>query len=58
MSFYEDYALITGDVEFGMYKSPEDEASKIEKCTILKSVDFTYGNRIEGYTQNENYYVL
>lgn len=58
MEFYEDYTRITGDVNFGTYRSPEEEASKIEKCTLLKSVDFTYGNRIEGYMANEEYCML
>ncbi|MCM1537327.1 MAG: hypothetical protein NC254_02900 [bacterium] len=50
-NFIEKYERITGRTEFGLYRSPEEEASKIKKCTILKEVDITYSNEILGYTQ-------
>lgn len=48
---YENYSLITGETRFGKYVSPEDEASNIKKCTILKSIDVTYSNTILGYNE-------
>ncbi len=42
--YYIDYALITGQTVFGDYISPEDEANSIEKCSILRRVNVTYGN--------------
>ncbi len=51
-NYFDEYTLITGETNSREYISPEDEANKIEKCTILKNIDVTYGNKIEGYFQN------
>ncbi len=54
-NYLDEYAQIVGQMELGTYKSPEEEASKIEKCTILKSVDVSYSNEVIGYnTGTEN----
>lgn len=48
-NYLEEYAQIVGQVDLETYRSPEEEASKIEKCTILKSVDVSYSNEVMGY---------
>lgn len=48
-NYFDEYMQIVGQMELGTYKSPEEEASKIEKCTILKSVDVSYSNEVIGY---------
>lgn len=48
-SYNEKYYQIMGEINIGGYISPEEEARKIEKCSLLKNVDITYSNNIEGY---------
>lgn len=48
-NYVDEYAQICGQIELGTYRSPEEEAGKIEKYTILKSVDVSYSNEVIGY---------
>lgn len=57
-NFYEEYMQIAGQTELGVYRSAEEEAQKIEKCTILKSVDISYSNEIVGYNFTNDQYVM
>lgn len=44
--YEKDYALITGLTNFEEYTTPEEQAGKIKKCSILKHVDVTFSDRI------------
>ena len=44
--FEKEYAMITGITEFEKYTSPEEQAERIERCSILKHVNVTYSDRI------------
>lgn len=44
--YEKDYALITGLADFEEYTTPEEQANKIKKCSILKRVDITFSDRI------------
>lgn len=48
--FLDEYMRIVDQPELNAYTSAEEEAMKIERCTILKSVDVTYSNEIIGYS--------
>lgn len=47
--YEKDYSLITGLKKFGKYTTPEDEGTKIEKCSILKPVNIAFNNKTLGY---------
>ena len=47
--YEKDYSLITGLKKFGKYTTPEDEGTKIEKCSILKPVNIVFNNKTLGY---------
>ena len=47
-NYMDEYIQIVGQIELGEYRSAEEEAQKIEKCTILKRVDISYSNEIAG----------
>ncbi len=47
--YLNEYMEIVGKVELENYRSAEEAAGKIEKCTILKNVDVSYSNGIIGY---------
>ena len=47
--YEKDYSLITGLKKFGKYITPEDEGTKIEKCSILKPVNIAFNNKTLGY---------
>lgn len=44
--YEKDYALITGLTDFEEYTTPEEQANKIKKCSLLKRVDITFSDRI------------
>lgn len=46
MDYEKDYAMITGLTEFGEYTTPEEQAGKIEKCSILKPINITFSDRV------------
>ena len=48
-NYFDEYMQIVGQTEFDAYTSAEEEARKIKKFTILKSVDVSYSNQIDGY---------
>lgn len=48
-NYLNEYIQIVGQTELDVYTSAEEEARKIEKCTLLKSVEVSYSNQIEGY---------
>lgn len=50
--YLNEYMQIVGQTKLGVYTSAEEEARKIEKCTLLRSVDVSYSNQIEGYNSN------
>ncbi len=45
-NYEKDYSLITGLTNFGQYTTPEEQASKIEKCSILLPIDITFSDRV------------
>lgn len=45
-NYEEDYALITGVTSFGEYTTPEEQANKIKKCSILTPINVTFSDRI------------
>lgn len=47
-NYANEYIQVVGQVELGVYRSAEEEAQKIEKCTILKRVDISYSNEVVG----------
>lgn len=47
--YFNEYMQIAGQTKLDAYTSAEEEARKIEKCTLLKSVEVSYSNQIEGY---------
>lgn len=53
-NFEKDYTTITGLTDFGEYISPEEQASRIKKCSILLPVDITFSDRVnEGYSKEQ-----
>lgn len=56
-NYFEEYAQIVGQTKLETYKSPEDEANKIKKCTILKSVDISYSYNVVGYNTGASQYM-
>ncbi len=47
--YFAEYMQIMGQPQLDTYISAEDEAQKIEKCTILQSIDIAYSDRITEY---------
>ena len=47
--YFAEYMQIMGQPQLDTYISAEDEAKKIEKCTILQSIDISYSDRITEY---------
>lgn len=45
-NYEKDYSMITGLTDFGKYTTPEEEASKIEKCSILLPINITFSDRV------------
>lgn len=56
-NYFDEYMQIAGQTKLSIYTSPEEEANKIEKCTLLKSVDVSYSNQIEGYNLELPHYM-
>ncbi len=52
-NYEKDYSTITGLTDFGKYTTPENEASKIEKCSILLPVNITFSDRVIEYKNNQ-----
>lgn len=46
MDYEKEYTMITGLTEFGEYTTPEEQAGKIEKCSILKPIRITISDRV------------
>lgn len=46
MDYEKEYTLITGLTEFGEYTTPEEQAGRIEKCSILKPINITFSDRV------------
>lgn len=44
--YEKDYSLITGLTNFEQYTTPEDQANKIEKCSILLPINITFSDRV------------
>lgn len=44
--YEKDYSLITGLTNFEQYTNPEDQANKIEKCSILLPINITFSDRV------------
>ncbi|MEZ3508302.1 MAG: hypothetical protein K1W10_15375 [Lachnospiraceae bacterium] len=55
--YFDEYMQIVGQTELCAYTSAEEEARKIEKCTILKDVDVSYSNQIVGYNSEIPQYI-
>lgn len=56
-NYFDEYMQSVGQTELETYKSPK-EASKIEKCTILKSIDVSYSNEVMDYSCEKRNYML
>lgn len=50
-NYEKDYSKITGLTNFGQYTTPEEQASKIEKCSILLPINITFSDRV---VENKN----
>ncbi len=45
-NYEKDSSLITGLTEFGKYTIPEEQASRIEKYSILMPINVTFSDRV------------
>ena len=52
-NYEKDYMTITGLTDFGEYISPEQQASRIKKCSILMPIDITFSDRINEDSSKE-----
>ena len=52
-NYEKDYMTITGLTDFGEYISPEEQASRIKKCSILMPIDITFSDRINEDSSKE-----
>lgn len=45
-NYEKEYSTITGLTDFGQYTTPEEQANKIEKCSILLPINITFSDRV------------
>lgn len=53
-NYEKDYSLITGLTSFGEYTTPEEQAGKIEKCSILEPINITFSDRVLEASHNQH----